>query len=150
MALTLPPTLTQVAGSILTYQVTVQDAAKYQTDSIALPSVQVTINGNGSFPTGVFANDLFLNTSIDGKAVYISSASQPNITTIGPGVNLTITVETRSLSTSIQSAEVLYTFYYAALGETTFNVLPMYRVNSTALRVNIPSMPLGAVVNFTV
>jgi hypothetical protein len=148
--LTLPATLTQVAGATLTYQITVQDAAKYETNTIALPMQTVIINGNGSFPTEVFPNDLFLNTSINTNPVFITQVTAPNITTIGPGVNLTITVQTRSLSTSIQSAEVLYTFTYLPLGESTFNVLPMVRVNSTAFWVNIPSMPLSSVINFTV
>jgi hypothetical protein len=148
--LTLPPTLTQVAGSNLTFQVTAQDGGKNELNSISLTPVTITINGNGSFPTGVFPNDLLLNTTTNGRVLNITLASQSNTTVIGPGVNVTVTLQTRSLSTSIQSAEILYSFYYSALGETAQAVLPMVRVNSTAFRVNIPSMPLGSVINFTV
>jgi hypothetical protein len=146
----LPPTLTQVAGSTIVFQIFVQDSARFETDAISLPVQQIIVNGNGTFATGVFADDLFLNTSVGGHGIAINYSTVYPPVMIGPGVNVSITVQTRSLSTSIQSAEVIYTFAYGPLNETVTSVLPMNRVNSTAFTVQIPGMPVDSNITFTV
>ncbi|HEV2230957.1 MAG TPA: hypothetical protein VGS18_02080, partial [Thermoplasmata archaeon] len=143
---TIPSGFTQVAGDQILFWVSAVDTANYETNSIVLPVQSFVVNGNGSFSSGVFDDDLAVHTSP--TSVGLNGTSNPP--TIGPGVNVTVTVSSRSLSTSVLSAEILYTFSYLSLNEVTTVVLPMYRLNSTSFRGIIPGMPVSSSLNFTV
>ncbi|MCI4347907.1 MAG: hypothetical protein L3J97_04730 [Thermoplasmata archaeon] len=144
---TIPNRFTQVAGDSITYWVEARDTAPNQNDSVFLPPVSFVVNGNGSFHDHIFDNDIQV-TSNPSTVIANQSGATPPV--VKPGENVTITVTSRSESTSLLAAEILYTFSYPPLAEKVTVALPMDRLNSTTFRGTIPGMPLAAMVNFTI
>ncbi|HEV2165385.1 MAG TPA: hypothetical protein VGS23_00170 [Thermoplasmata archaeon] len=148
---TIPNTLTQIAGDTLDFWVVAQDNA-FQNDTISLPMMSIYVNGNGSFSSGVFSDDIAVASSPPSVANPAVNATTLQIVPalVAPGENVTVTVQSRSTATSLFSALIVYTLSYAPLHEVASAVVNLGRVNSTTFRGSIPGMPVNSSVNFTI
>jgi hypothetical protein len=149
---TIPSSFTQVAGDTIVFWIVAQDNAAGQNDTIILPAQSIPVNGNGSFSSGVFTDDVNVIS-------HPAEVANPlvNVTTlqiipaiIGPGENVSLTVQSRSPTTSLFSVLVVYTLTYAPLSEVASAVVSLSRINSTSFHGQIPGMPVDSTVNFTV
>jgi|HubBroStandDraft_1064217.scaffolds.fasta_scaffold01544_2 hypothetical protein len=142
---TLPASLAQNPGALVEYQITSWDTNIYGPDQVVSPTYNYTVNGNGTFTSGVFADDLLLTSTPIGPSV---GGSPPPLVPEGQPVKVLVT--SRNAGTSILTAELVYSFTYTPIGENTTQDLTMARLNSTNFVATIPAMPLNATVNFVV
>ena len=149
---TIPSALTQVAGDTLTFWVIAQDNAAGQNDTIILPNETIAVNGNGSFSSGVFSDDIAVFSTPPQVANPVVNATTLQIepALIRPGENVTVTVQSRSTTTSLFSALIVYTLSYAPLHEVASAVVNLGRINSTTFKGTIPGMPVNSSINFTI
>ncbi|MCI4357885.1 MAG: hypothetical protein L3J95_02095 [Thermoplasmata archaeon] len=149
---TISPTFTQQPGDTIVFWVVAQDNALGANDTIVYPSQSFIVNGNGSFSSGVFSDDVSVASSPPQVAQPVINASTLQIvpSVVNPGQNVSVTIQSRSSTTSLFNALVVYSLTYAPLSERSSAVLSLNRVNSTTFRGTIPGMPLNSSVNFTV
>jgi hypothetical protein len=142
---TLPASLAQNPGALVQYTITAWDTNFYGPDQIETQTYNYTVNGNGSFASGVFVDDLALTTAPVGPGLH---GTPPPVVAAGQPVRLLLT--SRSPSTAIYAAEVAYTFNYAAINESVAGTIGFARYNSTNFGATLPPMPLGAAIQFQV
>lgn len=149
---TIPATFTQVAGDTIEFWVVAQDNAGGQNDTIVLPAQVIMVNGNGSFSSGVFTDDVEVLSAPGDVANPMVNVTTLQIipAIVSPGQNVSLTVESRSPATSLFSVLVVYTMTYAPLSEVASAVVSLSRINSTSFNGEIPGMPVDSSVNFTV
>lgn len=138
----IPASYAQVAGASVSYQLYVFDVGG---DQLVGPVVNYTVGGNGSFASGVFVDDLEINTNPN----LIASASG-GAPLLSPGEPVNVTLVSRNPGTAINFAEVAYTLGYPQLNERVSGVVPMTRVSSTYFYGRLPGFPLATNVNLTV
>lgn len=143
--ITLSPRFSQVAGARIVYYIDATDTAKFETNEIRTPAQSYAVNGNGSFASGIFQDDLALKSRP--AAVAVGGFPVP---TLLPGQNLTLILSSRSPTTALLAAQVAYSFSYAELGIQTQASIAFHRLNSTSFAATIPGFPMGAWVNFSV
>src|SRR5262249_47750358 len=101
--------------------------------------------GNGTFLSGVFIDDVELDTSPTSVA-----AEPQGFAMLLPGQPLNLTLLSRNPGTAISAAEVVYTVSYPLLHETVVLRSPFVRESSTRFVGQVPGLPLASFVNFTV
>lgn len=141
----LPPSLAHFPGALVQYRITAWDTNTYGPDQVETQSYNYTVNGNGTFSSLIFADDLSLSTSPVGPG--IGSVPPP---TVAAGQAVQLLLASRNLGTAIFAAEVVYTFSYTAINETFTGTQAFARLNSTHFAAALPEMPLGAAVSFQV
>ncbi len=134
-----PASYAQTAGSTVTFVVTVYDAAG---DQLTTPASSWIVGGNGSFLSGVFVDDLELNST--------PTSVLAGFSMLNPGLPVNLTLTSRNAGTAISSAEIVAQITYPILHETVTQMTPFTRVSSTIFQGSLPGFPLGAFVNFTV
>jgi hypothetical protein len=138
-SLTLPPRWAQVSGARVSYYFVIYDAAG---DALLTPNASFVVGGNGSFGTGIFADDL--NLSI--PALDHPNASAPYLPI---GTSLAITLTSRATNASILQALVHLTFTDGAIGESVNTTIALHRVFSTRFEGAVPPLPVGATATIT-
>jgi hypothetical protein len=144
---TIPRSFTQTPGTVVQYWVTAYDANnpnKYSRDMIVTPVYSFTVGANGTFLSGIFADDVAVTT--DPSSIALGLLPGPQLV---PGTNVTVNLTSRNPGTSLLTGEVSYTFEMPAIHERTTGIAIFYRLNSTNLQVRMPSLPLGGYINFT-
>lgn len=141
---TISALLARTPGALVEYRVTAWDTNTYGPDQIETGLYNYTVNGNGSFVSMIFADDLNLTSTPGG----ISVGGVPAQVAAGQPVHLLLT--SKNAGTSIYSAEVVYSFSYGVTGETVTQEVQMHRDNSTNFNGTLPAMPVGATVTFQV
>jgi hypothetical protein len=144
-AVRIPPTLAQDPGVLVQYTITAWDTNTYGPDQIETQSFNYTVNGNGTFASHIFGDDLALSTSPVGPGL---GGTPPPTVPAGQAVQLLLA--SRDAGTAIFAAEVVYTFDYPAVNESVTGTIPFDRANSTHFAGTLPPMPLGAIVTFQV
>ncbi|HEV2519706.1 MAG TPA: hypothetical protein VGX00_03685 [Thermoplasmata archaeon] len=149
---TIPARFAQVPGDTIVFWVVAQDNAAGQNDTIVLPAASYIVNGNGSFSSGVFSDDIAVSSgpAAVSSPVVNTTTLQVEPTILAPGQNVSLVVQSRSPAVSLFSALVIYTMSYPPLSEVATAILNLGRVNSTTFEGTIPGMPLNASVNFTI
>lgn len=137
----IPASYAQVEGAIVTYSLTIYDVAN---DQLVTPSTSYTVGGNGSFLSGIFVDDLDLE-STPSSVVALSP-----LAILNPGQTVNLTLTSRNTGTAISAAEVIYNVSYPLLHEHVTIVAPFYRQSSTIFTGQVPGLPIGSFVNFTV
>jgi hypothetical protein len=137
----IPPAYSQVEGAIVTYTLTIFDVAS---DQLVTPPASYTVGGNGSFLSGIFVDDLNLETSPT------SVAALSPLAVLNPGQQVNLTLVSRNTGTAISAAEAIYTVSYPLLHEQVTITVPFVRQSSTIFTGQIPGLPIGSFVNFTV
>jgi hypothetical protein len=140
----LSPALAQLPGALVEYRVTAWDTNLYGPDDIQTQTYNYTVNGNGTFLSGKFADDLSLSSTPAGVLV------KGGLATVPAGAPLSIQLKSNNSGTSIFAAEIVYTFVYPATGENVTQSVAMVRDNSTYFNGTVPGMPLGAQVHLQV
>jgi hypothetical protein len=143
--LTVPASYAQVPGALVEYNVTVWDTNSYGPDQVVTPTYTYTVNGNGSFGSGGFSDNLEL-AATPGAAL-VGGAPPP---LVPEGQPVTVLVTSRDPATSILTAQLRYAFDYPGIAENASEQLAMVRLNSTNFVGTIPAMPLNATVTFSV
>jgi hypothetical protein len=149
-AVSLPRTYSQVAGTAVSYTVVAFDAlnpTKYARDQIRLGPYVYQVGGNGSFINGQFTNDI--QVTFDPTIIGQILPGEPN-PVFAPGTNVTILLTSANPGTSLLTAEVSYVFQLPSIHEQLSGTIAFQRLNSTNLKVQLPQLPLGAYLNFTV
>jgi hypothetical protein len=141
--LELPASLSQSPDALVKYQITAWDTSTYGPDEIQTGWFNYTVNGNGTFKSGIFSQDLRLETTPRGPGV---SSTTP----LAPGTAVQLLLSSRNAGVSIYAAEVEYNVSYPAIGETAHGTIAFARLNSTNLFTSLPPMPLGADVAFEI
>ena len=142
---TLPAAYSQVADALIEYRVTAWDTNTYGPDTVVTPSFNYTVNGNGTFRSHSFTNDLGLAGTPETPRV--AGRAPPEIP---EGEPFHLLLSSSSAGTAILAAEIDYSLNYGLLGENSSYVLPMTRLNSTHFDGTIPAMPLNVTVTYTV
>ncbi len=139
--LALPAAFAQIAGAKVIFQVHAADTAG---DWIVSPLENYTVLGNGSFRTGLFADDLALMTSPATNSDFGAPAA------VAPGTPVAITLQSRDPTTAIAGARVVYTVTVPLLGENTTSSVSLARIDSVTFAGSLPPEPVGAQVSFYV
>ena len=137
----IPPSYSQVAGANVSYQLYVFDVYG---DQLVSPVFYYTVGGNGSFASGIFVDDLEVDTNPN---LILGTGAGP---LLNPGQPVNVTLVSRNPGTAIDFAEVNYTFEYPQLHEKVYGVIPLVRQSSILFTGVIPGLPLATDVNFTV
>ncbi|MCI4320646.1 MAG: hypothetical protein L3K23_11055, partial [Thermoplasmata archaeon] len=137
----IPAMFAQIAGATISVQIGAYDVPG---DELLTPSMNYTVGGNGSFQSGVFSDDIALSTAPTAVGAGVGSVS------VDPGAVVNVTIVSRNAGTAINSAEILYTFGYPALGEKAYGAIQLTRLSSIVFVGHLPGLPLGSVVNFSV
>ncbi|MCI4334591.1 MAG: hypothetical protein L3K04_03050 [Thermoplasmata archaeon] len=144
-AVAIPNSYSQITGLTVSYWVVATDTAVNELNQIMTPAVNYTVHGNGSFQSGQFGNDILLTTTpTDVELV------GPPTPQVAAGVNVTVVIQSKSVSASILTALLQYTFNYNATGEVAHGQVQFARNNSTTMYAVLPPFPVGVIVNFTV
>lgn len=137
-----PVSYAQLPTAVVTFRITVADMAG---DQLVTPASTWIVGSNGSFLSGVFVDDLVLNSTPS------SVIAEPvGVAMLNPGEPLNLTLTSRNVGTAISSAEVVAEVSYPILHQTVTIERPFQRISSTIFAGSIPAMPLGSFVNFTV
>lgn len=136
----IPAAYAQSPGATVTYALTIFDVPG---DQLVTPPATWVVGGNGSFLSGVFVDDLVLNSSP-------SSVIALGAAVLNPGQQLNLTLTSRNPGTSISSAQVVAEISYPLLRQTVSVTRTFTRVSSTIFTGSIQGLPLGSFVNFTV
>ena len=139
-SIALPAGWAQIEGSTVRFNFVVYDTFD---DRIATAEQSYTVGGNGSFSTGIFADDLSL--SVAPTAILVSSNA-----TVAPGVAVPVTLSSEEPGTSLLAAQLFVSFSYPALGETATTVVPLTRERSTLFTGSIQPFPIGSQIAFSV
>ena len=137
-----PASYASFPGATVTYTITVFDVPG---DQLVTPALSWVVGSNGSFLSGVFVDDLILNSSPSSVIAEPLGAAMLN-----PGQQLNLTLTSRNQGTAISSAEVVAQISYPLLHETATVTRAFARQSSTIYTGSIQGLPLGAFVNFTV
>lgn len=140
----IPATYAQIQGATIDYRLHVSDTSPEE-DWLVSPWLNYSVNGNGSFPTGAFTSDLSLTTSPSSVAI-----DNYGTVSLAPGAPLGVTLISRDPTDAILAAVVLYSVAYPTLHETIHESLSLNRSSSIHFFGQIPALPLGTIVNFTV
>lgn len=132
----------QVAGATVTYQVFAADPSG---DWIVSPSYSYTVGGNGTFPNGIFVDDLEVNTTPT-----VEPLNQGPAASVAPGTAVQVVLSSVNSNVSIAAAQLTYVVDEPILGSIETAVLTLARINSTTLETTIPGAPVSASVNFTI
>jgi hypothetical protein len=146
----LPASLAHSPGALITYRITAWDMSQYVPgqvgpDAITTATFNYTVNGNGTFSSGIFANDLALAT-VPGLPGFNGQSSGY----IAAGMPVALELASKSTTTAIEAAEADITFTYPGIGESVALRVPLQRVNSTHFVGSIPALPLGSQVSFEI
>ncbi|MCI4322573.1 MAG: hypothetical protein L3K03_00875 [Thermoplasmata archaeon] len=149
---TIPNAYSAVPGTIVSYSITAYDSAKGETDQIVTSAFTFTVGGNGTFLSGLFEDDLSLVATpstaiVDWNATPRGGAPPPSIP---EGTNVSLVLSSLDTSTAILTSEVQYSFSFPGLTGASSGTVLLSRINSTTEQGQIPALPLGAWVNFTV
>ena len=139
-----PPSYAQVEGATVTYSLTIYDTAA---DQLTTPLASYQVGGNGSFLSGIFVDDLFIQSPPPTSNVIASGLGQ---VMLPPGQPVNLTVSSRNTGTAISSAEIVESVSFPLLHEVVQVTIPMHRVSSTIFVGVIPGVPITSFVNFTV
>jgi hypothetical protein len=134
----IPATYAQQANATVRYTIHASDAAGDWIDSGARSYV---VGGNGTFAVGQFGDDLELVSSPS-----VSSPTAP----IAPDTPVLLSLRSANQHTAIASATVFYSVDLPVLHETVAFSAGFTRINSTSFVGEIPALPIGSGVNFTV
>ncbi len=140
---TVPASYALDPGATVRFQLTASD---YYGDTVVSAVAGYTVGGNGTFVSGTFGNDLDLYASP-------SVAANPgtgNVSVVGPGTPIDLTLASTSPGTAINAAEVVYTVDLPAIGAVSTTTAAFARFNSTTFLGEIPGLPSGAFVNFSI
>lgn len=137
----IPASYAQVAGSVVTYRLTITDVPG---DQLVTQTYTYTVGANGSFLSGIFLDDLNIATT-PGLVI-----SQSPLGVVNPGQAVNITLTSRNPGTAISAGAVYYTVSFPLLHEQVTESAAFHRVSSTIFTGRIPGLPIGAFVNFTV
>jgi hypothetical protein len=140
----IPTSYSQIAGATISYRVWIADTSTLK-DWLVTPWTNYTVNGNGSFETGVFTEDLTLLTTPDSVLVDATGTAQ-----LTPGQPLSLVVSSRNTPDAILAVQVLYTVAYPQLHETIHQTLELNRISSIVFAGKIPALPVDTIVNFSV
>lgn len=145
---TLPASLAGSPGALITYRVTAWDMSQYAAgqigpDAITLSLFNYTVNGNGTFASGRFSNDLSLTTNPGLPGLNNRSSGY-----VPAGTAIVLHLASTSTTTAIEAAEADLTFTFPAINETVAQQIPLHRVNSTHFLGMIPPVPIGSEVSF--
>jgi hypothetical protein len=145
-----PASLAFSPGALVTFRITAWDMSEWaagQTgpDLIVTQTFDYTVNGNGTFASGFFPDDLSLTSVPVGPALGGGTPA-----TVPAGLAVAFNLQSRDSTTAIFAAEILLTFTYPGIGETSQLIVPFHRENSTNFAGSIPGLPLGSNVQFTV
>jgi hypothetical protein len=143
--ITVPAAYAQVPGALVEYNLTVWDTNPYGPDQVITPVYSYTVNGNGSFGSGGFANNLALTATP--AAALVGGTPPPQV---HEGTPVTVLLTSRNPASSILTAELRYSFDYPGISENASEQVAMVRLNSTNFFGTIPAMPLNATVTFSV
>ncbi|MGI0132787.1 MAG: hypothetical protein ACREDK_06835 [Thermoplasmata archaeon] len=138
----LPASYQQVENATVTYQIYVFDVYG---DQLEGPLLNYVVGGNGSFASGVFVDDLEIDTSPNLIASVAGGAPLLN-----PGQPVNVTLVSRNPGTAINFAEIAYTLGYPQLNERISAVAPLVRESSTLFTGRLPGFPIATDVNFSV
>jgi hypothetical protein len=146
---TLPASLARFPGALVQYTVSAWDTSQWNLgqvgpDLVTTATQSYTVNGNGSFATGVFADDLAILTTPIGPSLGGAAASVP------AGMPVAVDLASRVPTTAIEAAEVQLTLTYASVNETVLTTIPLHRANSTHFLGTIPPLPLGTQASYRV
>jgi len=133
-----PAVYAQQANASVRYTIYASDAAGDWIDSGART---YEVGGNGSFSVGQFGDDLELTSS-----PVLNSSTPP----IAPNTAVFLQLHSANQHTAIASATVFYTVDLPVLKEVVSFSSGFSRVNSTSFVGEIPALPVGSGVNFTV
>jgi hypothetical protein len=142
---TVPAALAQVPGALVEYNLTVWDTNPYGPDQVVTPTFSYTVNGNGSFGSGGFADNLAITASP--AAALVGGTPAPQVM---EGRAVTVVIASRNPAASILTAQLQYAFDYPGISENVTQQVTMVRLNSTHFQGTIPAMPLNATVTFSV
>ncbi len=140
---TIPASFALDPGAVIWYQIAAQD---FYQNSVLSPLENFAVNGNGSFVSGTFANDLALYSTPNVGA----TPASPNVTVVAPGTSIALTLASTAPQTAINAANVVYSVSLPAIGASTVVTSPFSRFNSTTFLGAIPGLPAGAFVNFSI
>ena len=146
----IPASLARSPGALVQYRVTAWDTSQWAAgqagpDQIVSSWSNYTVNGNGSFRNGDFAQDLSVSTVPTGPGL---SSGLP--ATVPPGTPVTLTLASTYASTAIESAEIELVLNDPAINATVQETLSLERDNSTHFTGVIPAVPLGGLVHYRV
>jgi hypothetical protein len=132
-------------GALVRYTVTAWDTNTYGPDQIETQTYNYTVNGNGTFSSTNFADELALTTTPVGPGL---GGTPPASVAAGQAVRLL--VSSKNLGTAIFAAEATYVFNSTAINDTASGTIALTRFNSTNFGGSLPPMPLGASVTFEI
>jgi hypothetical protein len=134
----IPAVYAQQANATVRYEIHASDAWGDWIDSGARTYL---VGGNGTFSVGQFGDDLVLTASPS-----ITSPTSP----ISPDTPVLLQLHSANQHTAIASAVVFYSADLPVLNEVVSYSSSFARVNSTSFVGEIPALPVGTGVNFTV
>lgn len=140
----IPSFYQQVQGTNVSYSVIAFDGynpLRYPPDQITTAVVSYIVGGNGSFISHTFSNDI--------QTIFTPGSLLSGLA-LAPGTNVTVTIVSTNAGTALQSAQVDYTFQLPATHAFSRGVLFLGRVDSTTLTGQMPGIPLGGYLNFTI
>jgi len=138
MQFVIPALYAQQANASVQYQIYASDAWG---DWINSGVRSYDVGGNGSFSVGQFGDDLLLTS-----APIVNGTVAP----LAPDTPVVFALHSANQHTAIASATVFYSVHLPVLGETVTDSAQFSRVNSTSFVGEIPALPIGSGVNFTV
>jgi hypothetical protein len=143
----IPSTWAQYPGASVSYQILAWDdpGSKYTADEISVTGTPYTIGGNGTFLSGIFSDDLSLTATPASVAVGLLPGP-----VLDPNTTVTLLLTSRNPGTAIQAAEIDYVFDQPSIHTASTGVWQMSRINSTNFRFQVPSLPMGGFLNFTI
>jgi hypothetical protein len=127
----------QDPGALVQYSVTAWDTNIYGPDEIQSQTYNYTVNGNGTFASGIFSDDLGLTWT-------------PALPDVPAGQPVQLLLSSRNLGTAIFAAEAVYTFKDASINESATGTIAFDRLNSTHFGATLPALPLGSSMSFQV
>lgn len=146
----IPANYAHVPGTEVTYTIVAFDAvaSQFTPDQITLPAQGYIVNGNGTFVSGIFSDDVQVTVTTNyGLVPEIHSGR--NTAVLPPGTEVHVMVSSTNLGTALQSAVLVYSFSLPTLHEVVGGQFYLGRVNSTNLFGSLPAIPLGGYLNFT-
>ncbi|HTT34922.1 MAG TPA: hypothetical protein VMH78_03510, partial [Thermoplasmata archaeon] len=141
-SVTISSAFSQIAGATISYSLAIRDVSN---DLLTTVPISYVVGGNGTFLSGVFTDDLDIE-STPGSVV----AEPVDVAQINPGETLNLTLLSRNPGTAISAVEVVCNISYPLLHETAVLKSPFTRVSSTEFVGSVPALPIGSFVNFTV
>jgi hypothetical protein len=147
---TMSTAMTQLPGTVVQYSIVAYDNVAgyhfaYGPDQIVTPTYSFTVNGNGTFTSGIFSDDLEVTTTPASVGEGLAAG-----TPLAPDTNVSVLLTSRNPGTAILTAELSYIFELPQLRESATGTVFMSRINSTSFTGRLPGIPIGGYLNFTV